>query len=298
MAGAGAVRLRMGGVVAAAFLLLPIAGCTLSDAPILEPGGPIARAERDMLFRALAIMLVVVVPVFVLAFWFTWRYRASRAEGRYEPNWMSRTVDAVTWIVPALIVIALGVHLWINTHAYDPYKPLAVAGEPLEVQVVAQDWKWLFIYPAEGVASVNELAFPAGAPLSLKITSDTVMNSFFIPALGGQIYAMAGMQTQLNLIADAPGRFTGRNMQYSGDGFADQQFAAVAMSSEDFEAWVAAARRSPETLDAATYAALAKPSIAHPVGYYASFEPELFERIIERYRGAPAAESAHEAAAR
>ena len=215
-----------------------------------------------------------------------------RAGAAYEPNWMSQTVDAITWIVPALIVLALGIHLWINTHAYDPYKPLAADVPPLEVQVVAQDWKWLFIYPEQGIASVNELAFPAGVPLRLTITSDTVMNSFFIPALGGQIYAMAGMQTQLNLLADAPGRFRGRNTQYSGDGFADQHFAAVALSPEDFASWIETVRQSPETLDTAAYAALAEPSIAHPVEHYSAVEPDLFERIIAKYRGAPAGHGA------
>ena len=154
--------------------------------------------------------------------------------------------------------------------------------------VVAQDWKWLFIYPDEGIASVNELAFPAAVPLNLKITSDTVMNSFFLPALSGQIYAMAGMQTQLNLMAGAPGRFRGRNTQYSGDGFSDQHFDAIAMAQDDFAAWVEKVRRDGETLDAESYAELAKPSIAEPVGYYATVEPGLFEGIIRKYAGSGA----------
>jgi cytochrome o ubiquinol oxidase subunit 2 len=148
---------------------------------------------------------------------------------------------------------------------------------------VAQDWKWLFLDPEQGVASVNELAFPSGRPLSLRITSDTVMNSFLIPALGGQIYAMAGMETRLHLLADEPGRFAGRNMQYSGDGFANQYFEAIASSEQDFEAWVAKVRQSEGRLDAAAYEQLAKPSELHPVTYYAAFEPDLFARIIAKY---------------
>jgi cytochrome o ubiquinol oxidase subunit 2 len=149
--------------------------------------------------------------------------------------------------------------------------------------VVAQDWKWLFVYPEQGVAAVNEMAIPAGVPIRLSITSDTVMNSFFIPALGGQIYAMAGMRTEFNLRADSPGRFVGRNTQYSGDGFADQQFAAIAMSESDFDAWVARAAVSPDQLDAKAYSELAVPSIAAPVAYFSAVEPDLFVGIIRKY---------------
>ena len=174
-------------------LALLASGCGLTQAPILDPKGPIALAERDILFRALAIMMIVVIPVFAMTFWFAWRYRASNKRARYEPDWMSAKIDAVIWIVPALIVISLGVHVWLYTHALDPYRPLQSSAKPLDIQVVAQDWKWLFIYPAQGIATVNELAFPSEVPVRLRITSDTVMNSFFIPALAGQIYAMAGM---------------------------------------------------------------------------------------------------------
>jgi len=241
-------------------------------------------AERDLLFTAVALMLIVIIPVFVLAFWFTWRYRASNSKARYDPDWSySARIDAVIWLIPALIVVALGVLVWINTHKLDPFKPLASAVPPLEVEVVAQDWKWLFIYPAQEIAVVNQLVFPSQTPLSLKITSDTVMNSFFIPALGGQIFAMAGMETRLNLLADAPGRFVGKNTQYSGSGFSDQHFEAIAASQEDFDAWVAKVKRSPDRLDAATYRALALPSSKHPVTYYSAVERNLFHKIIARY---------------
>jgi len=253
--------------------------------PVLFPDGPVGASERNVLFRALAIMMIVVIPVFIMAFWFAWRYRASHPKGRHDPNWMSNTVDAVVWVVPALIVISVGIHVWIYTHALDPYKPLDAPAPPLAIQVVAQDWKWLFIYPEQDIAAVNELAFPIEVPLSLKITSDTVMNSFFLPALGGQIYAMAGMQTQLNLMAVSPGRFRGRNTQYSGDGFADQHFDVIAMSQGDFDAWVEKVRREGKTLDDGSYAELAKPSIAAPVSYFSQVRPDLFERIIRKYGG-------------
>lgn len=270
------------GVLSASF---SVSGCAGNSMPVLFPDGPIALAERDLLFRALAIMMIVVIPVFVMAFWFAWRYRAGNAKARYEPNWMSNKVDAVVWVVPALIVLSIGIHVWIYTHELDPYKPLDANTAPIEVEVIAQDWKWLFIYPNEGIASVNELAFPAAVPLNLKITSDTVMNSFFLPALGGQIYAMAGMQTQLNLMAGTPGRFRGRNTQYSGDGFSDQHFNAIAMSQDDYDAWIAKVREEGRALDDQSYAELAEPSIAEPVAYYATVEPGLFERIVRKYAG-------------
>lgn len=265
--------------------LLLVGGCSAGTMPVLFPDGPVGASERNVLFRALAIMMIVVIPVFIMAFWFAWRYRASHPKGRHDPNWMSNTVDAVVWVVPALIVISVGIHVWIYTHALDPYKPFNAPAPPLAIEVVAQDWKWLFIYPELDIAAVNELAFPIEVPLSLKITSDTVMNSFFLPALGGQIYAMAGMQTQLNLMAVSPGRFRGRNTQYSGDGFADQHFDAIAMSQEDFDAWVEKVRREGKTLDDGSYAELAKPSIAAPVSYFSQVTPDLFGRIIRKYGG-------------
>ncbi len=261
-------------------------GCTLIRAPLLHPAGPVALAERDLLFTAVSIMLIVIVPVFVMTFLFAWRYRASGGRGRYTPNWFySRKIDAIIWLVPAAIVITLGYLLWTATHKLDPYRQLDPDIQPLEVEAIAQDWKWLFIYPEQDIAAVNELAFPSGRPLSLKITSDTVMNAFFIPALGGQIYAMAGMQTRLNLLADRPGCFRGRNMQYSGDGFPEQYFEAHALPREKFEAWVAGARKSPARLDWTAYRALAAPSADHPVSYYSGVAPSLFNSVIAKYAG-------------
>lgn len=267
---------------ALAALALGLSACSPVTTPILHPAGPIALAERDILFRAFAIMLVVVVPVIVMAFWVAWRYRASAPSARYEPNWMSARLDAAIWFVPVLIVGSLAVHVWIYTHRLDPYRPLA-GPSPVEVEVIAQDWKWLFVYPDQQVAAVNELAFPSGVPVRLKITSDTVMNSFFIPALAGQIYAMAGMQSELNLRADRPGRYVGRNTQYSGDGFPDQHFVALALSAEDFDAWLAKARQGGTRLDAAAYAALAEPSQAQPVSYYGAVDGGLFHSVMGKY---------------
>jgi cytochrome o ubiquinol oxidase subunit 2 len=272
---------RLAAILAAASAT---AGCGLETAPILDPKGPIAMAERDLLFTAFGLMMIVVIPVFIMAFLFVWRYRAARRDPGYAPDWAySAKIDAVVWIVPALIVIAVGTLVWTNTHKLDPYKPLAAAQPPLEVQAVAQDWKWLFIYPEQRIAVVNQLVFPSGTPLSLRITSDTVMNSLYIPALGGQIYAMAGMQSRLNLMADEPGRFLGRNMQYSGDGFADQHFEAIATDKAGFDAWVAKVRQAPGALDDDAYRELAKPSDKHPVTYYSSVRPNLFDTILGKY---------------
>ncbi|GAB5470025.1 MAG: ubiquinol oxidase subunit II [Rhodospirillales bacterium] len=268
----------------------------MEDDHVLRPLGPIAQTQHDLLFEAAGIMLIVIVPVWLMAAFFTYRYRQSNESATYKPDWgFSLPIELLVWAVPAAIIVVLGTLVWVETHKLDPYRPLTGDAPPLEVEVVAQDWKWLFIYPEQNIATVNELVFPVDRPLSLKITSDTVMNSFFIPALGSQIYAMAGMQTQLNLLADAPGRFMGRNMQYSGDGFSEQHFDAIATSEADFERWVAQVRETASALDQATYEALAEPSIAHPVTYYSKVEPGLFDWIVAGYMGVAMPAGHHEA---
>ena len=274
------VTLRCAAIALLAFLA---GGC--DRMVVLNPKGPIADAERGLMIDAFTVMMLVVVPIIVMVFWFAWRYRA-RGNARYEPTWAySVKVDAVVWLIPALIVIAVAVLLWRSTHHLDPYREIASANPPLDVQVVAQDWKWLFIYPEQGVASVNQLAIPAGRPISLRITSDTVMNSFYVPALAGQIYAMAGMQTRLQILADKPGKFVGRNTQYSGGGFSDQHFEVLATSQADFDAWVAKAKQAPGKLDPPTYAKLAERSRLNPIVQYSAIEPKLFDAIIDKYTG-------------
>ncbi|WP_274426008.1 ubiquinol oxidase subunit II [Chelativorans sp. YIM 93263] len=272
-------RIRGAAITFSTALLL--SGCSM---PALTPKGPIARAERDLLFDALGLMMIVAIPVFIMAFVFATRYRTSNRKARYTPDWsFSLGIEALVWLVPALIIVALGYLVWTATHRLDPYEALASTVEPVKVQVVAQDWKWLFIYPEQKVAVVNELVFPSEAPLSLDITSDTVMNAFFIPELGGQIYAMAGMRSHLNLLADEPGTFQGRNTQYSGDGFPHQHFKAVATTREAFDAWVEEVRQSSQELDAGTYQKLAEPTIGHSVTYYSNVEPDLFRKVIAKY---------------
>jgi len=260
---------------------------------VIDPKGPIALAERNLLFDAFCVMMIVIVPVIVLTLWFAWRYRASNTKAVYTPTWANSVrIDALTWLIPAVIVIAVAVLLWRSTHRLDPYRPLESKEPPIDVQVVAQDWKWLFIYPEQGIAVVNQLVFPAGRPVSLRITSDTVMNSFYVPQLAGQIYAMAGMQTRLQMLADQPGTFVGRNSQYSGGGYSQQHFEVKAMNQADSDAWVARAKQGGTRLDATTYPALAAKSRANPITYYSTVEPKLFDSIIDKYRHSGHAHSA------
>jgi cytochrome o ubiquinol oxidase subunit 2 len=248
---------------------------------VLDPQGPIAAAERLVLINSLAIMLVVVVPVIITTLAFAWWYRASnpRAVRSLDVAYEGR-IEFVTWSIPALIVILLGGVTWIGSHQLDPKAPIAADAKPLRVDVVALDWKWLFIYPDQGIAAVNQLVVPAGTPVQFRLTSATVMNSFFVPQLGSQIYTMAGMETHLNLLADKPGEYPGISANYSGDGFADMRFTVNAVLPGDFDKWIAQAHGAGSSLDPAGYAALAKPSKAVPPATFGSVEGNLFERIV------------------
>ncbi|EFQ62912.1 ubiquinol oxidase subunit II [Pseudomonas sp. FP597] len=260
-----------------------LTGCNLV---VFNPKGQIATDERDLIILATGLMLLVVVPVIVLTFVFAYRYRATNKTARYSPRWASsHTIEAVVWGVPLLIIIALGWVTWVTTHALDPYRPLDSDTPPINVQVVATDWKWLFIYPDLGIASVNELALPVHTPVSFTITSDAAMTSFFIPALGGQIYAMAGMQTKLHLIADETGVFRGIAANYNGPGFSDMHFATLSLRPADFQAWVEKVKGAARPLDQNSYAQLAKPSTRHPVTYYSAVQERLFLDIVDKYEG-------------
>jgi cytochrome o ubiquinol oxidase subunit 2 len=248
---------------------------------VLDPQGPVASAERLLLINSTAIMLVVVIPVIVAILAFAWWYRASniRASRQTTEDFEGR-IEFVTWSIPALIVILLSGVIWIGSHQLDPRAPISANAEPLRIDVVALDWKWLFIYPDQRIAAVNELVIPVGKPVQFRLTSATVMNSFFIPQLGSQIYAMAGMATHLNLLADRPGEYPGFSAMFSGDGFSEMRFVAKAVPNADFDAWVKEASGAPQVLDADAYSALAKPSKAVPPATFRSAAPDLFERII------------------
>jgi cytochrome o ubiquinol oxidase subunit 2 len=248
---------------------------------VLDPHGPIAAAERTILLDATAIMLAVIVPVIVLALAFAWWFRAGNAWARRLPDWQySGAIEVTVWAIPTLVIVFLGGVAWIASHELDPARPLAGAQAPLNVQAVSLDWKWLFIYPDLGVASVNRLVVPAGAPLHLQVTSASVMNSFFVPQLGSQIYAMAGMTTTLNLLADRAGTYAGLSAQFSGDGFSDMRFDAIAMAPAQFADWTAAAHRQPQVLDAAAFARLAQPGVPASAATYGTVTPGLFRSIL------------------
>ena len=265
----------------AAWAALPVASC--QPAGVLDPQGPIASAELLLLFNSTAIMLVVVVPVILATLGFAWWYRASNARASHasDEGYEGR-IEFVLWSIPALIVILLGGVIWIGSHQLDPRAPIPANAKPLRVEVVALDWKWLFIYPDQGIAGVNQLVVPVGTPLEFRLTSATVMNSFFVPQLGSQIYTMGGMTTHLNLLADKPGEYPGFSANYSGDGFSDMQFIAKAVSAGDFDAWVKEVRGKGSALDNAGFGQLAKPSEGVPPTTYRSVQPNLFERIIDQ----------------
>src|SRR6266446_4628345 len=255
-----------------------LGGCTDG---VFDPKGPVALAERQILLNALGIMLAIVIPVILatlgVAFWF----RASNERARYRPSFTySGRLEMLVWSIPAMTVFLVGGVAWVGSHDVSPRKPIVSTVRPLRVQVASLDWKWLFIYPEQGVASVNRLTIPVGTPVNLELTSSGVMNSFFVPQLGGQIYTMAGMITRLHLQADHPGTYRGFSAQFSGAGFSDMHFDADAVTDEKLAQWLDAARTAGPELDAKTYADLAKPSAAVAPFTYRAVAPGLFNNIM------------------
>jgi cytochrome o ubiquinol oxidase subunit 2 len=245
----------------------------------------VGETERFVILTAIALMLLVVIPVSVMSILFAMRYRAGNSKAVYMPKWhSSRKIEIIVWLVPAIIITVLGILICKTTFQLDPYRPIDTGVKPVHIEVVSLDWKWLFIYPDENIATVNQLVFPAGVPLSFRVTSDTVMTSFFIPQLGSQIYAMAGMQTRLHLLAREPGVYRGQNQQFSGRGYADMIFKAIAVPPKQFEGWVKKIRQSPEKLDSARYASLEKPGAHVPVTTFSSVTTGLFDDILKKYR--------------
>jgi len=264
-----------------------LAGCNMT---VMFPSGDVAVQQRNLVVASVALMLLVVLPVIALTFIFAWRYRASNDDAPYDPEFHHSTqLEVVIWTVPLLIIIALGAMTWIGTHTLDPYRPLARIApnkpvppdvKPLTVEVVALDWKWLFIYPDYGIASLNEMAAPANVPISFKITSSSVYNTFFVPAMAGMIYAMPGMETKLHAVMNEEGTFNGLSAHYSGSGFSRMNFGFQSLSQQGFDEWIAKARSAGETLDRDAYLKLEKPSEEEPVRYYASVENGLYEAIL------------------
>jgi cytochrome o ubiquinol oxidase subunit 2 len=271
-------------LVAIAALIAYLHGTNI---PILEPAGPIALQERAVMIITLLLCSIVVVPVFVILFVFAWMFRADRPEARHRhlPDWdhHSGAIEAMWWLVPAIIIVFLSILAWNTSHALDPYKPLQGSGQTITVEVVALDWKWLFIYPQFNIASVNMLEFPENSPIHFELTADAPMNSFWIPQLGGQIMVMPGMQTQLNLLASRTGMFNGFSGNISGEGFSGMAFMAKSVPEADFENWVNAVRVSQHPLTSASYAALAEPSEYNPATYYSPVDGGLYTSIMEKF---------------
>ena len=268
---------RIGAALAACLLLQ---GCgTIA----WVPAGPIAGAERQILLNALAIMLCIVVPTAIAAVATAWWFRASNPRAVYQPNFSySGRIELVTWSIPTLVILFLGGITWIGSHELDPAKPLESSEKALTIQVVSLDWKWLFIYPEQGIATLNEVVAPAGVPLNFQITSANVLNVFFVPELGSEIYAMNGMTTQLNLLADKPGRYFGLSAMFSGDGFPNMFFNVDAKPQAEFDQWVNSTRGSSPPLDDAAYRGLLKQTLKEDPRTYGAVRPNLFQAIVSQ----------------
>jgi cytochrome o ubiquinol oxidase subunit 2 len=237
-----------------------------------------------------------VIPAIVLTFVFAWKYRASNTNAQYSPDWSHSTkIEIVVWGVPLLIISILAAIVWTSTHKLDPYRPLDAAGEPINVQVIATDWKWVFVYPDLGIATINQLVFPAHRQVSLSITSNSTMGTFFIPQLGGQIYAMAGMRTQLHLLANEEGKYRGMSGNFNGPGFSDMKFVATATSEEDFSRWVVQVKTSPLSLDFNTFLKVAKPSQGAGIAHFSQVQPGLFKEVIDQFVNSGTVSTAHAA---
>jgi cytochrome o ubiquinol oxidase subunit 2 len=269
------MRYGVPGIVLVAAMAL--GGCSQG---VLDPHGPIASAERQILFNSLGIMLAIVIPTIVATLGVAWWFRSSNRRATYLPEFeYSGRLELLVWSIPAMTVLLVGGVAWVGAHDLDPRKPISPTVKPLAVQVVSLDWKWLFIYPEQGIASVNHLTVPVGTPVSFELTSSSVMNSFFVPQLGSQIYTMSGMVTRLQLQADHPGSYPGLSANFSGEGFADMGFKVNAVPAAQFAQWVTAARNSGPALDATSYADLAKPSRALAPFTYRSVASGLFQQI-------------------
>ena len=271
------------GLLAVTLLSVALGGCSEG---VLDPKGPIAAGERLILFNSLGIMLAIVIPTILatlaVAFWF----RASNSRAAYLPDFeYSGRLELLVWSIPAMTVLLVGGVAWVGAHDLDPRKPISSSVTPVTVQVVSLDWKWLFIYPEQGIASVNKLVVPVGTPISFELTSSSVMNSFLVPQLGSQIYTMSGMVTRLHLQADHPGTYPGLSAMFSGDGFSDMRFTVNAVTDNRFAQWVRQARETGPALDPQTYANLAKPSKAVVPFTYRTVAADLFRGIVNAGMG-------------
>lgn len=273
-------------VISVGLTVLVVIAVQKSLLPVLDPQGSIAAQQRNLIVFASLLSLVVVIPVYFLTVWITWRFRAGKTRAKYQPNWdNNRKLEAVWWLIPTILITILSIVTWITSHTLDPYRPLQSDKKPVRVQVVSLQWKWLFIYPEAGIATVNQLTIPTDRPINFELTSDAPMNSFWVPSLGGQIYTMSGMVTKLHLQADRPGEYPGRSANISGEGFADMTFTARAVSEDDYQKWVMSthANSSLQTLGLEQYKELAKPSRNVAPAAYHLGDKQLFDTIVMKY---------------
>jgi cytochrome o ubiquinol oxidase subunit 2 len=270
-------------IVVAALLALSI---LLDGAhfPVLDPSGIMAMKERDLIVFSMGLMLSIAIPVVLITYFVAWKYRASNTKATYAPTWTGNNLlKSSYWLFLGSLVILFGVVVWKAAHELDPYKPLASANTPITIQVVALEWKWLFIYPEQHIATVNYVAFPVNTPVTFKLTADAPMNSFWIPSLSGQIYAMAAMETQIHMMANKIGDYPGGAAEINGSGYAGMRFVAHASSQADFDTWVEGVKKSPKTLDLATYNKLSEPSEYTPATYYSTVDKDLYNSIMMKY---------------
>ncbi len=280
--------LRPTALIASFAAPLILGGC---DLVVMNPSGDVARQQADLILWSTFLMLLIIVPVMALTVFFAFKYRASNTESEYAPDWDHSTrIELVIWSAPLLIIIALGALTWLATHKLDPYrpldriapgKPIPAGQQPLEIQVVSLDWKWLFIYPEQGVATVNELVLPADRQVRFRMTSSSVMNTFYVPAMAGMIYTMPGMETKLHAVMNRVGTFEGVSANYSGAGFSDMRFPTLSVDAAGFDQWVAKTKAGGGALDVARYLTLEKPSEKVPVMHFGAIEAGLFDRIVQ-----------------
>lgn len=262
--------------------------------PMFEPAGIVAQKEHQLFLTVVTLGLSVICTVVAITFFIIWKYRETNTKAAYAPESTgNKVVLFIWWLIPSVVIFILAVITWQSTHALDPYKPLASETPPLRIQVVALQWKWLFIYPEQHIASVNYVVFPEKTPITFELTSDAPMNSFWIPQLGGQLYAMSGMVTNYHLMADRTGEFAGSTAEISGEGFANMRFTAKSTTQDEFATWVEKTKQSPHILDRATYDKLEKPSDNEKVMFYASVDDTLYKEVVNRYMPANHAVSEH-----
>lgn len=278
------LKIALFGLLLLALIALIVWASQTFHFAVLDPKGLVAQKQYDLIVFTTLLGFVVVIPVFIMTAVIAWRYREGNKKAKYTPNVSTnKLAETIWWGIPIVLIVILSVVTWNSTHNLDPYRAFEKSAKPLTIQVVALDWKWLFIYPEQNIASVNHVQFPVNTPLKFVITSDATMNSFWIPQLGGQIYAMSGMTTKLNLNATELGDYKGSSANISGEGFADMKFVARASSQTDFDTWVESVKASQSPLSDTAYTALAKKSTKHPATFYAPVKTDLYDTIVMKY---------------